>query len=417
MPRRCPSCGRRPGVAVVAPAPLVVHVLGRVGQQRDPAEGADQVELVVDRPPAQLGGERRRAGAPSRRRVDRPRWRTRSTSSNAGSPACSRTTSPSSRPSRRMSSPTATSLPDPSGAAVCSEDGWTAIRAITVRAGHPACPANRRSGGRRGGDRRRGVGRRGGGGGGHRGRGRGRRSCSSATWWSASWWSPPPWSSWWPPAWPRCARRGSVAAASTAARFGDLARQQRQVLQRLAALALHDVAELRTDRRADAVVGLQDLHLVVEVAVHRVDLAQLVAQLGELVVLGEPGARRKPGTGSSNSGRDDQGPDPNRQPRRATLRGDPVAPVRQRSRRARASATRARRVRRPPGPGSGDGGGRSGRPGRAAASRRRTRPARPAVRVAIFSSDGRQAVEIAAGPSSTFDILAAATGPGAARRR
>ena len=37
-------------LAVEPAAPLVVHVLGRVGQRGQPAEGPDEVQLVVDRP-------------------------------------------------------------------------------------------------------------------------------------------------------------------------------------------------------------------------------------------------------------------------------------------------------------------------------------------------------------------------------
>ena len=68
----------RPVGAVEAPAPLVVHVLGRVGEQRQPAERPDEVQLVVDRPaagasrPARRAGCARRAGR-RRRAGGRPR--------------------------------------------------------------------------------------------------------------------------------------------------------------------------------------------------------------------------------------------------------------------------------------------------------------------------------------------------------
>ena len=109
------------------------------------------------------------------------------------------------------------------------------------------------------------------------------------------------------------------------------------------------------------VVGLQTLHLVVEVAVDRVDLAELVAQLGEIVVLGEPGARREPEQRGGDRGRDDQGPEPE-QPRRATLRGDPVAPVDAVATGTGVGDASPPGIRGSAGPRSGDGGGRAAAP-------------------------------------------------------
>ena len=201
-------------------------------------------------------------------------------------------------------------------------------------------------------------------------------------------------------------------------RVRDVAWQQRQVLQRLAALALHDVAELLADGGADAVVGLQALHLVVEVAVHRVDLAQLVVELGELVVLGEPGARREPEQGSGDRGRDDQGPEPE-QPRRATLRGDPVAPVDAVATGTSVGDPSPPGIRGAPGPRSGDGGGRAAAPiERLRVVDRVDRPARRARRrPESLGPTGAAPSRSPPVPSSMADSLAAATGPGAARRR
>ena len=110
MPSREPE----PAVAVVPAAPLVVEVLGGVGEQRQPSERPDEVDLVVE-----AGGFERLAS------VARSGWRrcgarrtavrrTSSTRSNVSSPACSRKTSPIKRPSRRMS-------------ALASADGCSAV--------------------------------------------------------------------------------------------------------------------------------------------------------------------------------------------------------------------------------------------------------------------------------------------------
>ncbi len=58
--------------AVVAAAPLVVHVLGRVGQQRQPPERPDQVQLLGDRAVGEGDGEAAERAATVAPGVDRP---------------------------------------------------------------------------------------------------------------------------------------------------------------------------------------------------------------------------------------------------------------------------------------------------------------------------------------------------------
>ena len=70
--REAADLGPRAVLAVEPPAPLVVDVLGRVGQQRQPAEGPDQVQLVVDRPAGQRRGERVERAAAVAPGVDGP---------------------------------------------------------------------------------------------------------------------------------------------------------------------------------------------------------------------------------------------------------------------------------------------------------------------------------------------------------
>ena len=68
--REAAELGARAVLAVEAAAPFVVDVLGRVGQQRQPAERPDQVELVVDRPVRERVGQRVERAAPVAPGVD-----------------------------------------------------------------------------------------------------------------------------------------------------------------------------------------------------------------------------------------------------------------------------------------------------------------------------------------------------------
>jgi hypothetical protein len=58
--------------AVEAAPPLVVHVFGRVGEQREPAEGPDEMQLIGDRAVGERHGEPAERAASVAAGVDRP---------------------------------------------------------------------------------------------------------------------------------------------------------------------------------------------------------------------------------------------------------------------------------------------------------------------------------------------------------
>ena len=99
---------RRAGERVRAPAAVLMDVLGDVREMREIAERAHDVERLRDR---QVVEQRRELGlaprAPLRGSARRKRiavWRIASMRAIASSPVCARSTSPSTRPSRRVSS-------------------------------------------------------------------------------------------------------------------------------------------------------------------------------------------------------------------------------------------------------------------------------------------------------------------------
>ena len=115
-------------LAVVAAAALVVDVLGGVGQRRPasrrPGSGAAGRRSIARRASSRSVP----SGLRPSRRASTARRRTSSTSSKTSSPAWSRTTWPSSRPRRRMSSLTAASLP----ASGCEPGpAWSSSAAVT----------------------------------------------------------------------------------------------------------------------------------------------------------------------------------------------------------------------------------------------------------------------------------------------
>ena len=106
---------------------------------------------------------------------------------------------------------------------------------------------------------------------------------------------------------------------------GQVARQGRQGLHRLPVVAGLDVAELLAGRADDAVVGLQQLDLVLEVAVHGLELAELVLEPVQLPVLVEPRAHREQEQCGADRERDRQAGEAE-QEAQPTASGDPVGP-------------------------------------------------------------------------------------------